>query len=127
MKGSSPYLWRLIIQSFMDDAGFSDRWENAECWSWWVHIPWMPHPPSSTMSPKVTIYTYNDLTNGICMETFRYTTHMFENLVICMVLYYCSPKSMFIMGGGEGSTAREAIKHKSIEKVIMCDIDQVIN
>lgn len=31
------------------------------------------------------------------------------------------------MGGGEGSTAREAIKHKSIEKVIMCDIDQVIN
>lgn len=29
------------------------------------------------------------------------------------------------MGGGEGSTAREALKHKSIEKVVMCDIDQV--
>ena len=31
------------------------------------------------------------------------------------------------MGGGEGSAAREALKHKSIEKVVMCDIDQVIN
>ncbi|MCI22722.1 thermospermine synthase ACAULIS5-like, partial [Trifolium medium] len=28
------------------------------------------------------------------------------------------------MGGGEGSAARESLKHKSIEKVIMCDIDQ---
>jgi len=30
------------------------------------------------------------------------------------------------MGGGEGSAARESLKHKSIERVIMCDIDQVI-
>jgi thermospermine synthase len=30
------------------------------------------------------------------------------------------------MGGGEGSAAREAIKHKSMEKVVMCDIDEVI-
>lgn len=29
------------------------------------------------------------------------------------------------MGGGEGSTAREALKHKGAEKVIMCDIDEV--
>lgn len=33
---------------------------------------------------------------------------------------------MFIMGGGEGSSAREALKHKSMEKVAMCDIDQVL-
>ncbi|KAL0323717.1 UNVERIFIED_CONTAM: Thermospermine synthase ACAULIS5 [Sesamum calycinum] len=37
-----------------------------------------------------------------------------------------SPKSVFIMGGGEGSAAREALRHKSIEKVVMCDIDQNI-
>ncbi|XP_038886734.1 thermospermine synthase ACAULIS5 isoform X2 [Benincasa hispida] len=35
-----------------------------------------------------------------------------------------SPKTVFIMGGGEGSAAREVLKHKSIEKVVMCDIDQ---
>lgn len=36
-----------------------------------------------------------------------------------------SPKTVFIMGGGEGSAAREILKHKTIEKVVMCDIDQV--
>lgn len=30
------------------------------------------------------------------------------------------------MGGGEGSTARELLRHKTIEKVVMCDIDQVL-
>ena len=30
------------------------------------------------------------------------------------------------MGGGEGSAAREALRHTAIEKVVMCDIDQVI-
>lgn len=29
------------------------------------------------------------------------------------------------MGGGEGSAAREALRHRSIDKVVMCDIDQV--
>lgn len=29
------------------------------------------------------------------------------------------------MGGGEGSAAREALRHKSMEKVVMCDIDKV--
>ena len=48
----------------------------------------------------------------------------FSLLIIIVVV--CSPKSVFIMGGGEGSAAREVLKHKSIEKVVMCDIDQVI-
>lgn len=36
-----------------------------------------------------------------------------------------SPKTVFIMGGGEGSTAREILRHKTVEKVSMCDIDEV--
>lgn len=39
----------------------------------------------------------------------------------------CRPKNVFIMGGGEGSAAREALKHKLLHKVVMCDIDRVIN
>lgn len=30
------------------------------------------------------------------------------------------------MGGGEGSTAREILRHETVEKVIMCDIDEVL-
>lgn len=29
------------------------------------------------------------------------------------------------MGGGEGSTARELLRHKTVDKVVMCDIDEV--
>ncbi|CAA7036858.1 unnamed protein product [Microthlaspi erraticum] len=36
------------------------------------------------------------------------------------------PKTVFIMGGGEGSAAREILKHKTIDKVVMCDIDQEV-
>ncbi|KAL6274422.1 hypothetical protein ACE6H2_025114 [Prunus campanulata] len=45
------------------------------------------------------------------------------------VLFLCNwfhPKTIFIMGGGEGSTAGESLKHKDAEKVIMCDIDRMI-
>ncbi|KAE9455806.1 hypothetical protein C3L33_12312, partial [Rhododendron williamsianum] len=35
-------------------------------------------------------------------------------------------KTIFIMGGGEGSTARELLRHKTVEKVIMCDIDEEV-
>ena len=29
------------------------------------------------------------------------------------------------MGGGEGSTARELLRHNTVVKVVMCDIDEV--
>jgi thermospermine synthase len=38
---------------------------------------------------------------------------------------HCSPKTVFIMGGGEGSAARETLKHKTVQRVVMCDIDEV--
>ncbi|KAJ9556898.1 hypothetical protein OSB04_011512 [Centaurea solstitialis] len=49
-----------------------------------------------------------------------------ECLIHPPLLCHAKPKTVFIMGGGEGSAAREALKHKSIEKVIMCDIDQEV-
>ncbi|KAJ4708963.1 Thermospermine synthase [Melia azedarach] len=49
-----------------------------------------------------------------------------ECLIHPPLLSHQSPKTVFIMGGGEGSAAREALKHKSIEKVVMCDIDQEV-
>ncbi|KAL2896890.1 Thermospermine synthase ACAULIS5 [Bienertia sinuspersici] len=49
-----------------------------------------------------------------------------ECLIHPALLCHPNPKTMFIMGGGEGSAAREALKHKSIEKVVMCDIDQEV-
>ncbi|XP_044472375.1 thermospermine synthase ACAULIS5-like [Mangifera indica] len=49
-----------------------------------------------------------------------------ECLIHPPLLCHPNPKTVFIMGGGEGSAAREALKHKSIEKIVMCDIDQEV-
>ncbi|XP_058108560.1 thermospermine synthase ACAULIS5 [Magnolia sinica] len=57
-------------------------------------------------------------------ETDEFIYH--ECLVHPPLLCHPNPKSVFIMGGGEGSAAREILRHKSIEKVVMCDIDQEV-
>ncbi|XP_057718432.1 thermospermine synthase ACAULIS5 [Arachis stenosperma] len=49
-----------------------------------------------------------------------------ECLIHPSLLCHPNPKKVFIMGGGEGSAAREALKHKTIDKVVMCDIDQEV-
>lgn len=49
-----------------------------------------------------------------------------ECLVHPALLHHPHPKSVFIMGGGEGATAREVLRHKSVEQCVMVDIDQVV-
>ncbi|XP_065859252.1 thermospermine synthase ACAULIS5-like [Euphorbia lathyris] len=49
-----------------------------------------------------------------------------ESLVHPALLHHSNPKTIFIMGGGEGSTAREILRHKTVDKVIMCDIDEEV-
>ncbi|KAL6534047.1 amp-CoA ligase [Orobanche hederae] len=49
-----------------------------------------------------------------------------ECLIHPALLCHPNPKTVFVMGGGEGSAAREALRHRSIEKVVMCDIDQEV-
>ena len=47
-----------------------------------------------------------------------------EALVHPAMLAHPHPKTVLIMGGGEGATAREVLTHKSVEKVVMVDIDE---
>ena len=37
-----------------------------------------------------------------------------------------NPKRVAIIGGGECATLREALKHNTVEKVVMIEIDQVM-
>jgi len=36
-----------------------------------------------------------------------------------------NPKTVLVVGGGDGGVIREALKHKSVEKVTLVDIDEV--
>jgi len=49
-----------------------------------------------------------------------------ETLVHPALLAHPNPKIVYIGGGGEFATAREVLKHPSVEQVIMVDIDQVV-
>ncbi len=48
-----------------------------------------------------------------------------EALVHPVLLAHGNPKTLFIGGGGEGATAREILRWKSVESCVMCDIDEV--
>jgi len=47
-----------------------------------------------------------------------------EALVHPSLFLHEDPKIIYIAGGGEGATLREVLKHKSVKKVRMCDIDE---
>ena len=49
-----------------------------------------------------------------------------ESLVHPALIHHPAPRSVFILGGGEGSTAREVLRHPSVERCVMVDIDQVV-
>jgi spermidine synthase len=47
-----------------------------------------------------------------------------EALVHPSMILHRRPSTVFIAGGGEGATLREVLRHRSVEKVVMVDIDQ---
>src|SRR3990172_3514495 len=49
-----------------------------------------------------------------------------EALVHPALLTHPNPKRVFIVGGGEGATLREVLRHKSVEYCMMVDIDQEV-
>jgi spermidine synthase len=49
-----------------------------------------------------------------------------EALVHPAMLTHPNPKKVFIVGGGEGATLREALRHKTVEHVLMVDIDHEV-
>lgn len=44
---------------------------------------------------------------------------------IPMMNHKC-PKNVLVIGGGDGGTVREVLKHKTVEKVVLCEIDEMV-
>jgi spermidine synthase len=49
-----------------------------------------------------------------------------ESLVQPAMFAHPSPKTVAIIGGGEGATLREVLRHKSVEKVTMIELDEKV-
>ncbi|KAF0728415.1 hypothetical protein Ae201684P_007915 [Aphanomyces euteiches] len=48
----------------------------------------------------------------------------YQEMISHLPLYsHANPKSVLIVGGGDGGVAREVAKHGGVEKIVMCEID----
>ena len=63
------------------------------------------------------------LTNK-CYHFFLFRSH--EALVQPAMFAHPNPKRVAIVGGGEGATSREALKHKNVDLVRMIDVDEIM-
>lgn len=68
------------------------------------------------------ILTLDDL-----MMTTEGDEHFYHEMIshIPMMHHKC-PKSVLVIGGGDGGTAREVLKHDTVERVVLCEIDGMV-
>ena len=69
--------------------------------------------------------------SGACPVTLRYegggtlTLRYQEMIAHIPMASHPEPKDVLVVGGGDGGVIREVLKHKSVERVTLCDIDEV--
>lgn len=66
------------------------------------------------------------LNDGLVMVTER-DEFIYHDMISHVPLFvHPNPKKVLVIGGGDGGTAREALRHSSVEKVIMVEIDGMV-
>ena len=72
------------------------------------------------------VYGRSLVLDGKTQSTERDEYLYHEALVHPAMLMHPGPRRVFIGGGGEGGTLREALSHRSVERVVMLDLDQTV-
>lgn len=66
------------------------------------------------------------LNDGLVMVSER-DEFIYHDMITHVPLFvHPNPKKVLIIGGGDGGTAREVLKHKGVEKVTMVEIDEMV-
>lgn len=75
---------------------------------------------------KTTAYGNMLVLDGcvMCTDEDEFVYH--EMIAHVPALLHKNPKSAVVIGGGDGGTVRELLKHKSIEKIVLCEIDAMV-
>lgn len=64
--------------------------------------------------------------DGMIMVTER-DEFVYHDMITHVPLFtHPNPKNVLVIGGGDGGTVREVLKHKSVEKVTMVEIDGLV-
>ena len=61
--------------------------------------------------------------DGIVQTTIRDEYAYHEMITHVPLFTHGNPKKVLVVGGGDGGTIREILKHKSVEKAVLCEID----
>ena len=52
--------------------------------------------------------------------------HYHEMIAHIPMMQHKNPESVLVIGGGDGGTVREVLKHKTVKKVVLCEIDGMV-
>jgi len=75
---------------------------------------------------KSTNYGTVLVLDGVIQLTER-DEHAYQEMLAQVPLHcHPDPKSVLIVGGGDGGVLREVCRHSSIEKIVMCEIDPLV-
>jgi len=64
--------------------------------------------------------------DGITMTTERDEFMYHEMLVHVPMFMHPNPRKVLVIGGGDGGSIREILKHPSVEKAVLCEIDEMV-
>jgi spermidine synthase len=66
------------------------------------------------------------LNDGLIMVTERDEFSYHDMISHVPLFVHPNPEKVLVIGGGDGGTAREVIKHKNVEKCTMVEIDEMV-
>lgn len=81
---------------------------------------------------KVEVFeTDSKLGRVLTLDDLMMTTegdefHYHEMIAHIPMMNHKCPKSILVIGGGDGGTVREVLKHKTVERVVLCEIDGMV-
>jgi spermidine synthase len=100
-----------------------DGWNEWACFFPFFFFSPYTHPPTHTQNNNTQQVL---LLDGKAQSAEADERVYHEMLVHPALLSHPCPRRVFIAGGGEGATAREVLRHASVERLVMADIDAVV-
>ena len=64
--------------------------------------------------------------DGLMMTTEGDEYFYHEMIAHIPMMNHKDPKSVLVIGGGDGGTVREVLKHDTVERVVLCEIDGMV-
>lgn len=81
---------------------------------------------------KVEVFeTESSLGRVLTLDDLMMTTegdeyHYHEMIAHVPMMHHKNPESVLVIGGGDGGTVREVLRHKSVKRVVLCEIDGMV-